>query len=208
MKLPVLILSLGVLFFAICIGVLIYTSSQKPEAAAVLEVATEDVSTSTDQSTITFTEEGRQPSVPANASGAAPVCDRGIADSDALRPEMQDGNISPLTKESVIQALIKRNTILSTGSADCIREYLDAGALSKTSDWNEFRSYSDEKLLEVARAMGAASDTNDPSYFRTRVYGSSAVWTVRDSQIEIGFRTEAESIVSYQVAYLSDGSWF
>lgn len=210
MKPSLLILVLGALFFAVCIGVLVFTTTKPQEE--VPEVQTSEVATTTpEQTALVFTEEGRQPSVPANAQGAAPVCDRGVADYGANAAAMSGGTISAYTKESVIQAILKRNEILKSGSAACIRTYLRTGFVQESEDWAELETMSDERLVVLARFMAVmgTEDGETAQEFRARMLANDS-WVFADGEMKVSFTEPANggTVTTYQQSYLLNGAWY
>ena len=211
MKLPTLVLILSGLFLAVCIGVLVFVSTTGTETETELVSDTEATSTPTASTTLTFSEDGRQPSVPANADGAAPVCDRGIADHNVSTDAMERGEISDYTKESIVQAILRRNEIFRTGSAVCIRTYLRTSTAASAPEFDQLMAESDERLLVMARVVVLASEKEGetPAEFRTRMLANDN-WVFSGGEMKVGFTEQVSggTMTNYQHAFLVGNVWY
>lgn len=212
MKLPILIFSLGALFFLGCVGYLVFSGGEKEVEAPVLEADSVATTTAPEPSAIAFSEEGRSPSAPANAAAVAPECDRGVADPGADEERMRMGMLSAFTKESVVQAILRRNALFSSASANCIRTYLRIGMAVDGGDWSELETMSDERIVAMARFMAVISreDRETDSEFRARMLGNEAQWMYEGPEMKVGFEEEMEngSVTTYQTATLVNGFWY
>lgn len=212
MKIPLIVFAVGGVFLAGCVAFLVFSNGSQEEAVPVLEVDTAATTTEPESSTIAFSEAGRKPSVPANAAAAAPECDRGVADTSADEERMKLGTISAFTKESVVQAILRRNAVFSSASADCIRTYMRVGMAVDGGDWDELETMSDERLVTMARFMAVISreDRETDGEFRTRMLGNDAQWMYEGPEMKVGFEEEMEngSVTTYQTATFVNGFWF
>lgn len=193
MKLHILIPLIGAVFFLACIVVVFFVGQKEPEGDVALVAETPATTTPERvEQTAVFTEEGRHASVPANAAGTAPVCDQGGSDFMADEAAMRAGDIDSLSKETVIQTLIRRTELFESASANCIRAYVTAGGFS------EMERLSDAELVSEARRMAAVSDTKDASAYRARMLRSDVTWTYEGSVMRItgaGSGTQTASLV-------------
>ena len=212
MRLPYIALGVGGVFLIVCLIAFFLTSRPDVEENVVTEESPAATSTAATSTPVTFTEEGRQPSAPANALGAAPVCDQGIADRGANEEEMRMGNISAYTKESVIQAILKRNELLRTAPASCIRTYFRVAMIAEGEDWSELESMSDERLVVLARFMAemGREDGETAGAFRERMLGNEAQWMYEGPEMNVGFTEQVQngSVTTYQEAYFHNGAWY
>ena len=213
MKLHILVPLIGVAFLLACIGVVFFVGQKEPvQEDAALIVDAPATTTESVTETVVFTEEGRHASVPANASASAPVCDRGIADRLADEEQMKAGAISDYTKESVIQAILRRNELFKTASASCIRTYFRTGMLHEDKDRKELEEMSDERLVTMARFMAVISmeDRESDVAFRERMLGNEAEWVYEDPEMKVGFEEQMEngSVTTYQTASFVNGYWY
>lgn len=191
MKLHILIPLIGVVFFLACIVVVFFVGQREPVEEVALVVDSPATTTEPVEETAVFTEEDRQASVPANASASAPVCDQGLSDFMADEDAMRQGDISTLSKETVIQAIIRRTDLFKTASARCIRTYVTAGGFA------EFARLSDGELVMEARRMAALSDTDDAAGYRESMLKSDVAWTYEGSvmRIRAGGSTQTATFV-------------
>lgn len=192
MKLHILIPLIGVVFLLACVVVVFFVGQKEPTEELALVVDTTATTTEAVEETAVFTEEDRHASVPANASASAPVCDQGVSDFMADEEAMRSGDVSTLSKETVIQAIIRRTTLFETASASCIRTYFRAGGFSNTA------SLSDGELVIEARRIAAQSDTEDAAAYRERMLKSDVTWTYEGSSMRIrsGGGTQTASFVN------------
>jgi len=213
MKLHILVPLIGVAFLAACIVIVFFVGQKEPvqeDAALIVDAP----ATTTEQApeAIVFTEEGRQASVPANAAGSAPECDRGVADRLVDEEEMRAGTISDYTKESVIQAILRRNELFKTAPASCIRTYFRTGMLHTEKDRKELEEMSDERLVTMVRFMAVISmeDGETNAAFRERMLGNEAQWMYEDPEMKVGFEEKMEngSVTTYQEASFVNGYWY
>ncbi|MES2931849.1 MAG: hypothetical protein V4682_04130 [Patescibacteria group bacterium] len=213
MKLYILVPLIGAAFLAVCIGVVFFVGQKEPVVEDVALVA-DAAATTTEPApeTVVFTEEGRHPSVAANALASAPECDRGVADRTADEERMKMGEISDYTKESVIQAILRRNALFKTASASCVRTYFRIGMLHDDKDRKELETMSDERLEALARFMAVISmeDGETEAAFRTRMLGNEAEWMYEGPEMKVGFeeRMENGSVTTYQTASFVNGYWY
>lgn len=213
MKLHILIPLIGAVFFLACIGVVFFVGQREPvEEEVALDVETPATTTEPTKEVAVFTEEGRHASVPASASASAPVCDRGIADPMADEEQMKTGTISDYTKESVIQAILRRNELFKTAPASCIRTYFRTGMAHDGGDWSELETMSDERLETMARFMAVVSteDGETDVAFRERMLGNEAAWMYEGPEMKVGFEEKMEngSVTTYQTATFVGGYWY
>ena len=212
MKLYILVPLIGAAFLAVCIGIVFFVGLKEPVEEVAL--VTDAVATTSEpvSETAVFTEEGRHPSVAANALASAPECDRGVADRAADEEQMKTGEISTYTKESIIQAILRRNAIFKTASASCIRTYFRIGMLHTEKDLKELEAMSDERLETMARFMAVISmeDGETNAEFRERMLGNEASWMYEGPEMKVGFEEKMEngSVTTYQTASLVGGYWY
>ncbi|HEY0979758.1 MAG TPA: hypothetical protein VGE23_02875 [Candidatus Paceibacterota bacterium] len=212
MKFTYLFVLLGALVLVGSIAAFIVMGRSSEEAVPVPESTEEREVPATTTEPAVFTEEGRHASVPANAEAAAPECDRGVADPGANEAQMKRGEISDFTKESVLQAILRRNALFATASAACIRTYFRTGMAVDGGDWSELEAMSDERLVTMARFMAVISreDGETDSEFRARMLGSEAQWRYEGREMKVGFEEQMEngSVTTYQSASFVNGSWY
>lgn len=212
MKLPILVFAIGAVFLAGCVAFFVFSNGNREEEAPALKIESVSTTTVPEPSTIAFTEEGRQPSVPANADMSAPECDRGVADRIADEERMRMGEISAYTKEAVIQAITRRTELFKTASAACIRTYIRTGMANDGGDWTEFMAMSDERLVTMARFIAVMSmeDGETPQEFRARMLGNEAAWMYKGPEMKVGFEEKVQNgtVTTYQSASLSGGYWY
>ena len=212
MKLTYLFVLLGALVLIGSIAAFVVMGRSGEEAAPAPEAAKERAVPATTTEPAVFTEEGRQASVPANAEEAAPECDRGVADPGADEERMRMGAISDFTKESVLQAILRRNALFATASASCIRTYMRTGMAVDGGDWRELETMSDERLVAMARFMAVISreDGETDSEFRARMLGNEAQWMYEGPEMKVGFEEQMEngSVTTYQTATFTGGFWY
>jgi hypothetical protein len=131
-----------------------------------------------------------------------------MADEERMRM----GDISDYTKESVIQAILRRNELFKTASASCIRTYFRIGMLHTEKDRKEFEEMSDERLVALVRFMAVINreDGETDSEFRDRMLGNEAEWMYEGPEMKVGFEEKMEngSVTTYQTAALVDGYWY
>lgn len=213
MKLHILVPLIGVAFLAVCIVIVFFVGQKEPVVEEVTLVS-DQISTTTEpvQETAIFTEEGRQASVPANASTSAPECSRGVTDRMADVGQMKAGTISNYTKESVIQAIWQRTDLFAVGSADCIRTYLRTALAPAGGAPEELLAMPDEELM----ASGRYRFTIQQEYgrtlqeFRNRMLAADTVWRFDGFEMRVEFDgSENDEYASvYQHAYLVEGFWY
>lgn len=212
MKLHFLIPLIGAAFLAVCIGIVFFVGQKEPVQEVTFVTDMPATTTEQVQETAVFTEEGRQASVPANASASALECDRGVADRMANEEQMKMGAISDYTKESVIQAIIRRNALFKTAPASCIKTYFRTGMLHNADDWKELETMSDERLETMARFMAVINmeDGETNTEFRERMLGNEAEWMFEGPEMKVGFEEKMEngSVTTYQTASLVGGFWY
>lgn len=212
MKSYILIPLIGAAFLAVCIGIVFFVGQKEPVEEVALVTDTVATTSESVEETAVFTEEGRHPSVAANALASAPECDRGVADRTADEERMKMGEISAYTKESIIQAILRRNAIFKTASASCIRTYFRIGMLHEAKDWQELETMSDERLETMARFMAVISmeDGETNAEFRERMLGNDAQWMYEGPEMKVGFEEKMEngSVTTYQTASFVGGYWY
>lgn len=212
MKLTYLFVLLGALVLVGSVVVFAVMGRPGEGAAPAPEAAEESVVPAPATESAVFTEEGRQASVPANAEAAAPECDRGVADPGANEAQMTQGEISAFTKETVIQAILRRNTLFATASAGCIRTYFRTGMAVDKGDWSELETMSDERLVTMARSMAVTSreDGETDSEFRARLLGSEAEWRYESPTMTVRVEAQMEngSVTTHQTATFVNGYWY
>lgn len=213
MKLYILVPLVGAAFLAVCIGVVFFVGQKEPVVEDVALVS-DQISTTTEvaHETAIFTEEGRHPSVAANALASAPECSRGVTDRMANGEGMKTGVISDYTKESVIQAIWQRTDLFAVGSADCIRTYIRTTLASIGGAPKELLAMPDEELMASGRyqLMIQREYGRTLPEFRDRMLAADAVWSFDGFEMRVEFEgSENDEYASvYQQAYLVEGSWY
>lgn len=212
MKLHFLVPLVGAAFLFACIGIVFFVGQKEPVEDVAIVVDAPATTTERVPETVVFTEEGRHASVPANAAASAPVCDRGIADPMADQERMKAGTITDYTKESVVQAILRRNELFKTAPASCIRTYFRNSMAHDEGDWSELEAMSDERLETMARFMAVINtkDGETDVAFRDRMLGNEAEWMYEGPEMKVGFEEKMEngSVTTYQTATFVGGYWY